>query len=99
MFEAALDTLAGALADDRLQMIDSTLCGHTVKLPAQKGQQRKALGRSRGGFSTKFHVRADAPGPASRLPSNRRPIAPTCRYNLQPAFTSDDGVRDIRRAV
>ena len=30
--------------------------------PAQKGQQGQALGRSRGGFSTKIHLKTDCDG-------------------------------------
>ena len=39
------------------------LCGRTNMPPAQRGNQnREALGRSRGGFSTKIHLRTNAKG-------------------------------------
>ncbi len=61
------DVLLQALADaggeaDTLQMIDSTSSGHIAVLPAERGTQSEALGRSRGGFSTKIHLRANAEG-------------------------------------
>jgi transposase len=36
--------------------------GHTTVPPAQGGTQNQALGRSRGGFSTKIHARTNAEG-------------------------------------
>jgi hypothetical protein len=34
----------------------------TSRLPGQKGQQHQAFGRSRGGFSTKIHLKTDLAG-------------------------------------
>ncbi len=34
----------------------------TSRPPGQKGQQRQAFGRSRGGFSTKIHLKTDLDG-------------------------------------
>ena len=38
----------------------------------KRGQEDQALGRSRGGFSTKIHLKTDSRRPAARLPSDRR---------------------------
>jgi transposase len=63
VFEALLETLAGALAEERIQMIDSTIVrAHAQAAGAKKAEAAQALGRSRGGLSTKIHVRADAKG-------------------------------------
>jgi transposase len=63
VFEALLEALAGALAQERLQMIDSTIVrAHAHAAGAKKGNADQALGRSRGGLSTKIHIRADAKG-------------------------------------
>lgn len=48
--------------DNALQMIDSTIVRAHHCLPEQGGNQNQALGRSRGGFSTKIHLRANAQG-------------------------------------
>jgi hypothetical protein len=44
-------------------MIDSTIIGaHRCAAGAKGGTQNRALGRLRGGFSTKIHARANALG-------------------------------------
>ena len=52
--------------DMELLLPDSTVAGaHPCAAGALKrhgGQEKQALGRSRGGFSTKIHIAADAPG-------------------------------------
>ena len=62
------DLLLQALADsggalDMLQMIDSTIIrAHRCAAGKKTEEQNQALGRSRGGFSTKIHVRCNAAG-------------------------------------
>ena len=57
----ALANSGGAL--DMLQMIDSTIVRAQRCAPGEKtGEQNQALGRSRGGFSTKIHVRCNTAG-------------------------------------
>ena len=62
------DLLLQALADsgaalDMLQMIDSTIIrAHRCAAGEKTEEQNQALGRSRGGFSTKIHVRCNAVG-------------------------------------
>ena len=62
------DLLLQALADgggtlDMLQMIDSTIVrAHRCAAGENTEEQNQALGRSRGGFSTKIHVRCNAAG-------------------------------------
>jgi len=62
------DLLLQALADsggalDMLQMIDSTIVrAHRCAASEKTAEQNQALGRSRGGFSTKIHVRCNAAG-------------------------------------
>jgi transposase len=64
----AWDLLLQALADsggalDMLQMIDSTIVrAHRCAAGEKTEEQNQALGRSRGGFSTKIHVRCNAAG-------------------------------------
>jgi transposase len=46
-----------------LQMFDSTVVrAHVSAAGAKGGQEGQALGRSRGGFTTKIHAKADASG-------------------------------------
>jgi len=49
---------------NRYLMIDSTIVWHTSRrrLAAKRGSEDKALGRSRGGLSTKIHLLADEAG-------------------------------------
>lgn len=62
------DVLLQAMADaggeaDLVQMIDSTIVrAHHRAAGARGGIQGECLGRSRGGFSTKIHLRANADG-------------------------------------
>ena len=64
----ALDLLLQALADsdgalDMLQMIDSTIIrAHRCAAGEKTEEQTQALGRSRGGFSTKIHLPCNAAG-------------------------------------
>jgi transposase len=37
-------------------------CARTCRPPGQRGQEGQALGRSRGGFTTKIHAKSDASG-------------------------------------
>ena len=61
------DVVLQALADsggelDALQMIDSTTSRAHRCAAGEKGGQFQALGRSRGGFTTKIHLRCNAAG-------------------------------------
>ncbi len=61
------DVLLQALADaggdaEALQMIDSTTVRAHHCAPGARAAERRDLGRSRGGFSTKIHLRANAEG-------------------------------------
>ena len=38
------------------------MCGHISTLPGQRGEGDQALGRSRGGFGTKIHLRVEGQG-------------------------------------
>ena len=64
VFEAVFAALAeSGAAEERVQMLDSTtIRAHQHAAGAKGGQQDQALGRSRGGFSTKLHLRCDARG-------------------------------------
>ena len=55
--------------------------GHTTVPPAQGGTQNQALGRSRGGFSTKIHARTNAGGLPIAL------ILTPCEAHDSTAFT------------
>jgi transposase len=68
VFEAFFDALAATSRTAHLvQMLDSTIVRAHVSHRAgaclggrgKRGQQNQALGRSRGGFSTKIHLKAD----------------------------------------
>ncbi|MEN5363247.1 IS5 family transposase [Brevundimonas intermedia] len=60
MLEALNETGAG---HNSVQMIDSTIIrAHQHAAGAKKGDQDQGLGRSRGGFSTKIHIRSNALG-------------------------------------
>jgi transposase len=54
-------------ADNEYVMIDSTLAAPTNRLRREKGDPDQALGRSRGGLTTKVHLLADAQGRPLRL--------------------------------
>ena len=64
VFEAFFDTLASMSSTAHLiQMFDSTIVrAHVVGGWSKGGQEGQALGRSRGGFSTKIHAKSDASG-------------------------------------
>ena len=68
LFEAVFAALAGSgAAEERVQMLDGTsIRAHQhaagAKGGSQGGQDGQALGRSRGGFSTKLHLRCDENG-------------------------------------
>ena len=71
VFEAFFEALAGLSRTAHLvQMFDSTVVrAHVSAAGAKGGQNAHALGRSRGGFSTKIHIKVDLQGlpPAFRL--------------------------------
>jgi transposase len=64
VFEAFFDALAAMSQTAHLvQMFDSTVVrAHVSAAGAKGGQHGQALGRSRGGFSTKIHLKADLEG-------------------------------------
>src|SRR5260221_8426039 len=63
VFEAFFEALA-AMSDAHLvQMFDSTVVrAHVSAAGAKRGRRDQALGRSRGGFSTKIHLKTDFDG-------------------------------------
>jgi transposase len=64
VFEAFFDALAGLSRTAHLvQMFDSTVVrAHVSAAGCKGGQTGQALGRSRGGFSTKIHLKVDLDG-------------------------------------
>ena len=64
VFEAFFDALAATSRTAHLvQMLDSTIVrAHVSAAGAKGGQSGQALGRSRGGFSSKIHLKADLDG-------------------------------------
>src|SRR4051812_44503360 len=64
VFEAFFDALAATSRTAHLvQMLDSTIVrAHVSAARGKRGQQDQALGRSRGGFSTKIHLKVDLGG-------------------------------------
>jgi len=64
VFEAFFDTLASMSSTARLiQMFDSTAGARScVGGRSKRGQESQALGRSRGGVTTKIHAKSDASG-------------------------------------
>ena len=64
VFEAFFEALAlMSPTAHLLQMFDSTVVrAHVSAAGAKGGQQGQALGRSRGGFSTKIHIKTDFAG-------------------------------------
>jgi transposase len=63
VFEAFFDALAATSRTAHLvQMLDSTVVRAHVSAAGARGQQTQALGRSRGGFSTKIHLKVDLEG-------------------------------------
>src|SRR5438067_12754047 len=64
VYEAMLALLAGMSGTAHLvQMVDSTIVrAHVFGSGRKRGQKGQALGRSRGGFSTKIHLKFDFDG-------------------------------------
>ena len=63
VFEAFFDTLAAMSSSAHLiQMFNSTIVRAHVSAVRAKGAIGQALGRSRGGFTTKIHAKSDASG-------------------------------------
>ena len=63
VFEAFFDALAATSRTAHLvQMLDPPSYGRMSRPQGQRGQDRQALGRSRGGFSTKIHLKVDLGG-------------------------------------
>src|ERR1700744_1576027 len=63
VFEGFFDTLASMSSTAHLiQMFDSTIVRACVGGRSKGGQEGQALGRSRGGFTTKIHAKSDASG-------------------------------------
>src|SRR5829696_2348928 len=73
VFEAFFDALAAMSQTAHLvQMFDSTVVRAYVSAAGAKGgQDGQALGRSRGGFSTKIHLKADLDGRPPRVSPHR----------------------------
>jgi hypothetical protein len=58
-----LEALAEGGGNDAVQMVDSTIIrAHHCAAGARGGTQNQALGRSRGGFTTKIHARTNGEG-------------------------------------
>src|SRR5215217_7403782 len=98
-FEAFFDALAAMSQTAHLvQMLDATVVrAHVSATGAKGGQDGQALGRSRGGFSTKSTSRLiwmDAP---SRFTS--RKVRPATARNARACSTSDRTSRLARRWV
>jgi transposase len=63
VFEAFFDALAAMSSSAHLiQMFDSTIVRACIGGWSKGGQEGQALGRSRGGFTTKIHAKSDASG-------------------------------------
>ena len=63
VFEAFFQLLAEQSATAHLaQFLDSTVIRAHVSAAGARGQQNQAFGRSRGGFSTKIHLKTDLDG-------------------------------------
>ena len=63
LWDLMLSALTEGGGSDALQMVDSTIVrAHHCAAGARGGTQNQALGRSRGGFSTKIHLRTNAEG-------------------------------------
>ena len=82
VFEAFFDTLASVWfpTADLIQMFDFTVvCVHVSAAGAKGGKTGQALGRSRGGFTTKIHAKSDASGDiiAFDLPPEVDPVSGT----------------------
>jgi transposase len=80
IWDVILEALAGSeVSDAALQMIDATIIrAHHCAVGGKGGTARNALGRSRGGFSTKINARTNADGlPVYRSASRSRPAKST----------------------
>jgi transposase len=62
VWENLFRALAGKGRSTGMQMIDSTHIKAHRSAAGGKGEQKQAIGRSRGGRNTKIHARADAKG-------------------------------------
>ncbi|MFW6681193.1 MULTISPECIES: IS5 family transposase [Komagataeibacter] len=64
LWEGILDALNhSGITPDKLQMVDSTVIrAHHHATGSKGGPPKEALGRSRGGFSTKIHLRVNGAG-------------------------------------
>ena len=64
VFEAMLETFAAAVErDTSADMIDSTVVrAHHCAAGGRGGTHRQGLGPSRGGFTSKLHIRGNAHG-------------------------------------
>lgn len=92
MFEAFFDTLAAMSASAHLiQMFDSTIVCPRLCSRRKGGSQGQALGRSRGGFTTKIHAKADNAGGIIAFDLTGGQVADTTRYetllNIGPDIT------------
>ena len=88
VFEAFFDALAAMSQTAHLvQMFDSTVVrAHVSAAGAKGGQDGQALGRSRGGFSTRSTSRLTWDGPPSRFTSQR--VRPATARNSRSCSTS-----------
>ncbi|WP_240314197.1 IS5 family transposase [Acidiphilium sp. JA12-A1] len=91
MLEALVDSGGPA---DALQMIDSTIVrAHHCAAGFKKGTQSQALGRSRGGLSTRIHLRANAEGlPIGIILSPGEAHDSTAYADLMDERDSDPGI-------
>ena len=94
VFEAFFDTLAEMSASaDLIQMFDSTYRARScLGRRRKRGQQGQALGRSRGGFTTKIHAKADNSGGIIAFDLTGGQVADTTRFfetllNIGPDIT------------
>jgi transposase len=80
-FDAFFQLLAGCSQTAHLvQFFDRTTAhAHVSAAGAKRGQHRQAFGRSRGGFSTKIHLKTDLDGnPTAVQPSRLGGVSPIC---------------------
>src|SRR3954466_2655346 len=99
VFEAFFDALAAMSQTAHVvQMFDSTVVrAHVSAAGAKGGQDGQALGRSRGGFSTKIHLKADLDGRPSRFTSQR--VRPATARNSRSCSILGPTSRPARRWV
>jgi transposase len=100
VFEAFFDALAATSRTAHLvQLLDSTVVrAHVSAAGAKGGQDGQALGRSRGGFSTKIHLKADSRLTWMGAPSlfTSRKVRPATARNSRSCSTSDPTSRPAR---